>query len=504
MHGRALPRRFALLLALAWPALAHAHDGTSALAQQIDAALKHHGVKGATLGAQVVDLASGQVLYEHNADQPMMPASNAKLVVMAAAIDSLGGDFQFETTLARRGDDLVVIGGGDPALGDPRLCEARRESATAAFHRFADAVKKAGITHVTGRLVIDTSIFDEQHVHARWPADQHTAWYEAPIGGLNFFDNCVRVMTEPTKAGKPAQLSMTPGNTALSLVNKTRTSSKHGPSVHRSAGSRQIEVNGNVARAGQVAEITVPDPGLYFAAALRTVLAAQGIKVDGEIVRERLRDASGRLPPNVKTLAIERTPLRDVLARAGKDRLGMMAEGLIKMLGARDSGAGAWAGGTAAVEKFVAQTGASPGHVDLDDGSGLSRQNRISPAAVVSVLRHMHGHRGRDLFTASLSHCGVDGTLKKRMQDIKARVIAKTGYIDGVRTLAGYAHTLDGRWLAFAFFYNNASATQPLTRAQDQACRLLVKGIGTSKSESAANDSKSGGGASHGSSRKRR
>src|SRR5205814_1644086 len=130
---------------------------------------------------------------------------------------------------ARRGDDLVVIGGGDPAFGDPRLAESRKESVTAVFHRWAESMRTAGMTHIRGALLFDDSIFDSQHVHPHWPADQLLTWYEAPIGGLNLSDNCVTITAAPTQPGQPAKLGMTPANTAIELVNRTTTSSSTHP-----------------------------------------------------------------------------------------------------------------------------------------------------------------------------------------------------------------------------------------------------------------------------------
>src|SRR5205807_1204984 len=93
-----------------------------------------------------------------------------------------------------------------------------------------------------------------------------------------------------------------------------------------------------------------------------------------------------------------------------------------------------------------------------------------------AILKHMFTHRGREVFMNSLAHCGIDGTLEKRMKDIRDRVIAKTGYIQGVCTLAGYVHTADDHWLAFAFYYNHAPSSGVFKGLQDSACRLLATG----------------------------
>src|SRR5262249_2296319 len=157
----------------------------------------------------------------------------------------------------------------------------------------------------------------------------YQTWYEAPIGGLNLSDNCVKVDAAPGRAGEPAKLTMTPGNTVLKLVNRTKTASADHLTVQRSRGSDSIVGSGTV-KSSRSVELTVPDPGEYFASSLRTVLAAQGIAIDGDTVRQRVRGTGGELPKDLTIIARHRTPITDVLARAGKESLGMMAEGLIK------------------------------------------------------------------------------------------------------------------------------------------------------------------------------
>jgi len=474
----------------ATPLRAQTPPDVEALRKKLDTILTGHGVKGAALGAHVIELPSGRVLYAKGSEKPMIPASNAKLVVIAAAYDALGKDFRFETVLGLRGDDLVVIGGGDPTLGDPKLARARGESTTALFHRWAAALKSAGVTSISGRLLVDDSIFEKRWVHPTWPPGQYQEWYEAPIGGLNFADNCVEVNVAPTQGGAPASVRLSPPNTLMRIVNQTRSNGKQGPSMRRTPNSETITVSGPVARDVLLGEVTVTDPGLFFASAMRTALAARGIRIRGETQRAVLRGAGGALPADLRVVARERTLLADATLRAGRDSLGMMAEGLIKTLGAQQSGTGTWSAGAEAVGRFLVKCGVMQGQYQFADGSGLSRSNRLSAEAATGVLRHMFAHPAAEAFRACLAVSGGEGTLKRRMRDVTGRVIAKTGYIDGVRTLAGYVQTRGGTWLAFAFYYNDASNTSVLSGVQDNACRALVNwgersGGGGSVAESA-------------------
>ncbi len=470
-----------VLLGMIGPSLAVAADpGEEALNNlhsRLEALLLGHGQPKVRVGARVVDLSSGRVLYDHNGDLPLIPASNMKLVIIAAAVDRLGADYRIQTTLAARRKDLVVIGGGDPTIGDAELSAKRKEPITALFHQWAAKLKAEGVREIAGNIVIDDSIFDQRFVHPNWPADQYQRHYEASVGGLNFGGNCVSVRVAPTKPGQRAKAFLVPGNTAVELANKTVTGSHDGAIVNRARDSDTIVVSGTVAKEGVVGPITIRDPGFYFGSVFRTVLASKGIRVRGLLVRQKVRTPDGQPPREYRIIAVHETSLAAALARAGKDSHGMTAEAILKLLGAAAGETGSWKSGKTAVEAFLRKAGVSPEEVSVDDGSGLSRGNRVSAAAMTRILQYMSADQGK--FKAvrnSLAQAGIDGTLKKRMGGpaTKGRVYAKTGYINGVRTLAGYVQTSSGQWLAFAIYYNNAAKTRPLTQIQDQACELLV------------------------------
>lgn len=431
--------------------------------------------KRCQFGGCVIELPSGRVIYERSSTTPLMPASNMKLIVIAAAIDQLGKSYQFQTTLAVSDKDLVIIGGGDPVLGDDRIAAARTQTITAVLHQWADKLAAAGVKRIPGDIVIDDSLFDQQFVHPNWPADQYETWYEAPVGALNFNSNCVNV--EVARGKTKPDVGLSPANTAIRLDNKAVMGGKQSIVVKRDARTDVIRVTGEVTRGSTLGPISVRDPGLFTGSVFKTVLAARGIPVNGNVVRKRIRQADGTLPASCHVIAIQKTPIADALARAGKDSLGMVAEALIKLLGSRGREQGSWSTGRAAVGAFLKKTGVPEEQFKIDEGSGLSRNNRLTPVAAVRVLQYMFtaGNGSFELLRDSLATSGIDGTLDKRLRgpDTRGRIFAKTGYIKGVRTLAGYVQTQKGQWLAFAFFYNQAN-TSKMKNAQDSACQALV------------------------------
>ncbi|HWL95046.1 MAG TPA: D-alanyl-D-alanine carboxypeptidase/D-alanyl-D-alanine-endopeptidase [Phycisphaerae bacterium] len=451
----------------------------SRLKARLDAILAIPAGSRARLSAQVLDLDSGQILYESHGGDPVIPASNMKLVMMAAALDMLGTDYKYQTVLAVRDTDLIVVGSGDPTLGDDRFAVERGTSITSVLHEWAAALKKAGVKQIPGNIVIDDSVFDSEFTHPRWPKNQYQAWYEAPVGGLNFAENCVKAMVSPTKAGKKARVQLVPGNTYVKIKNDTATSAKNGVVVSRQAKSDTLHVRGGVAKAGVLDKVTVRDPGLYFGSVLRTILATNGIKVGGDVKREKVRLATGLLPKECHVVHIHRSPLSDALRRCGKDSRGMFAEVLLKTLGAKNGQVGSWDTGRSAAHIFLRKVGAPANQITIDDGSGLSRNNRLSANIATLVLRYIYksGALPFEMLRNSLATPGTEGTLKKRLREapLRDRIFAKTGYINNVWTLAGYARTESDQWVAFAIFYNGSGKMPSPKNKIDEAVRVIAK-----------------------------
>ncbi len=479
-------------LSLVWGvAAAVAEDGE--VARQIERLFSTVKPGAMRYGVCVVDLQTNREVYAKNADEPFKPASNMKLLTVATALDQLPPGFKYRTTLARRGDDLVVLGRGDPSLGDPRLARERREPITAMFHAWAAALQEKGITEVKGDLVIDDTAFETERYNPNWPADQRDHWYSAPVGALNFNDNCIDVTVSPGgKPGEPAVIEVSPPNTYTVIRNECRTGEQQRPTIARRGDGPVYVVSGTCKSPGTLQSVSVPDPGLFFAGAMRTALAAKGVRINGSIRRERIRDDRGNLPPTCTVIAVYERPLTELLDRINKNSQNLFAECLFKTIGFELSamekgvGEGSYAAGRRYVERFIEKSLMSkPAGLVIDDGSGYSPRNRVSPRMLVGVLRHMARHpRGRD-FRASLARVGEDGTLEKRMKDLKGRVQAKTGYISGVYALSGYASPGGGKTYCFSILLNDVANGTEARHLQDGICRILATDGGSAPSQPA-------------------
>ena len=490
--GSKLRRAFwiGLLILSAGSTTAHAGE-LDALAAELRGLATAPQLGRMRVGLRVVALGPEcEVVYERNADESLKPASNQKLITTAAALNVLPADFKYRTILARRGDDLVIIGAGDPSLGDPRIARAAGESITKVFHRWADRLEAGGIKTIKGDLLFDDFVFDQEHVHPSW-REQHNLenWSAAPVGGLNFNDNCVDLVVKPAaNKGAPAVVTLIPNTPWARLENKSKTASKGEPLVRRrGTGPITISVGGSVSRANDPEHplsIAVVDPGSFFASTCRTVLAARGIKIVGETRRERVRTTPGGLPGDLKILAVHETKVTDILWRVNKSSMNLFAEALLKTIGAYDGSGrlvreGTCENGRKAVRVFLGRIGMSADSCVIDDGSGLSHTNRATAAVLTTILCHMDRHPLREVWWSSLAVPGEEvGTLRRRLKSLKGFVFAKTGTIRGVSALSGYVVGPNDRRYAFSVLCNDTGrakyGTTAAKKLQDAICKKLA------------------------------
>lgn len=481
---RAASVALGLVLALSCPN-ARADE---ALVRAVGAALRPGVEKGSTVAVAVADGLTGHALLATpNAGDPLLPASNLKLVTSAVALGQFGADAVLETKLLVVGDDLVVVGGGDPALGDPALEARRGRTPMAVFDGWADALRRAGVVRVAGDLVVVDPVFDGQLLHPTWNDFNRRQWYGAPVAGVNFNTNCVTFRFVPTIPGEPARVQTLPpagGFAVKGSVTTTRKNGKHDPVLDKRLlpqdGRSVYTVRGRVKQEAGPFDKPVDDPRSFFGEALKARLAARGVAVAGT-VRVANRSAHDDLKRG-RPIATHRTPLVDVLGRVNTNSQNMMAEALTKLNGwayeqRHGKGLpGSWASGHEAAVVFLKRLGIDTLPLVVADGSGLSRENRVSANLLARLLVYMlRDHPDGEHYLASLARTGGDGSLRKRMPPLSGRVFAKTGHINGVSALSGYVFATNGRVAVFSILYNDLKGgAWQAKRQQDAAVEAIA------------------------------
>jgi D-alanyl-D-alanine carboxypeptidase/D-alanyl-D-alanine-endopeptidase (penicillin-binding protein 4) len=268
-----------------------------------------------------------------------------------------------------------------------------------------------------------------------------------------------------------------------SYVNVTRSClttgsrKEHAIVLARKPGANDILVGGKCWIGSPPLEefITIHNPALYLATVFKEALERAGVKVVGAV---RLADRpmkEAETPEN--EVASFGSWLSGTIAVANKRSQNFYAEQLFKVLGALKGGVGSFETGAAGVREFLNRLDGEGKSFVVTDGSGLSKTNRLTPALMTALLRHMYEHKFRDAFLGSLAVPCEEGSLEKRFKDepYRSAVIAKTGYVAGASCLSGYAATRKERMLAFAIFMNRFNAGNPHMHAlQDKICRALV------------------------------
>ncbi len=407
------------------------------LAGEISGLLASGQLRGARVGINIVELTrtGPSPVFSYHARTPLMPGSNGKLLTMSAIYDRLGPHASIKTRLYQVGDNLVIVGGGDPALGDPVLCRRAGWKVTTVFDNWAAHLKAIHDT-AFHNIIVDDSIFNQHYRNPLWPPGQRLDWYEAPVGGLNFSLNCVQ--WNPVVLGSGGiGVNLIPDSPYTPVIIQARRGPQQSCWLWRPAGDNRFFLRGQVRATGDYAmQATIHDPALFTGNVLRQSLVNQGITVSGVVTHGTLAAAGGR----PRLLATYETPLLDILHRANTDSINLMAECMCKLLGHLSTGRpGSWHNGDAAIMSWLAGIGVGPQLAHMVDGSGLSHHDHIAPVALTAVLSKMAYRPDGKAFINTLCRPG-HGTLIHRFvgSPVGRHVRAKDGHITGASTLSGY------------------------------------------------------------------
>jgi D-alanyl-D-alanine carboxypeptidase/D-alanyl-D-alanine-endopeptidase (penicillin-binding protein 4) len=442
----------------------------SDLARRIAPILGKPALKRVLFSARVVRSATGEVVYERNPHLALMPASNMKVVTGAAALERLGSDFAFVTRIGLCGNSLVVVGSGDPLFGDKDSSSRKSSSAQGVLQEIIARLAEKGIASVSD-IILDTSVFDDNRTHPSWPRTQLHQRYACEVGGLNYNGNCVDI-TAVNKKGKVI-LYLDPPTDYIRLVNEMESGSwrQNWFAVERTDLPGRLIIRGQCARQAGPYSVAVQNPALFFGRLLADSLVKAGIHIQGKVHEQRPPEKPEFIP-----VAEFRTPIADCLERMNKDSLSLAAEALFKMLGAASSPngrPGCWESGAWALAEYLRDIGVHDEEFAVADGIGLSRDNRLSAAALTQVFLHLSSGPHWDIFKNTLAVGGYDGTIENHFweKQYRGRVMAKSGYIQAVRALSGVVQTDRGEYI-FSFLANRAGGNA--RGAIDAAVKAIV------------------------------
>ena len=452
------------------------------LQQDITAATTGPGVQRAAWGIVVESLDRGDRLFELNPRNLLVPASIAKLVSLATAVDAVGWDYRYETTLRATGTivdgvlqgDLVVVGSGDPAIGG-------RDGDDIGV--LVAALKAQGIRRIEGRIVGDDDAFEDPRPGLAWAWDDLGYAFGSLYGALNLAENRMAVTVAPGESeSSPTIITVDPLAAYRPLVNRSVTGPRGSMPLlwpEQRPGEAFLTLAGSIPLGAPAATLNVSsgNPTFWFASVLRNRLLRDGIEVTGEAF-----DVDDALPPpdraSAWTIYTHRShPLSEIAQPMLKESINLYGEAVLRL-----NAAAAPRTNDAALEGMgqrLEQWGITRGGWQLIDGSGLSRRDVITPDTLVTVLRRMYDASGRSPWMTALPIAGRDGTLDGRMKGTAAEnnVRAKTGTMSNVRSLAGYVRTRDDEPLAFAIMVENFEGTGAQAAAAMDAIAVRLAGF---------------------------
>ncbi len=405
-----------------------------------------------------------------NTRKNLAPASGLKVFTTSAALEYLGSNFRFVTKIFALGKikkgvlygDLLIVGGGDPTLGSNKVKGSLPLDSL--MNVWVGYVKNAGISKVTGSVLVDDTLFDDNPIPNNWYWIDLGNYYAAQTSALTINDNLYKLFFKPGKrVNDPAEFLRTePKIEGVIFVNKMKTGalgSGDNGYVFRSPYDSLAYLRGTIPLGYKEFSIkgSLPDPPLFAARYFTETLTQNGISVRGKPKRlERRRKDSDKLLIG-ETVS---PPLKDIVRNINKISNNLYTEQLLRTIAVKKYGHGSEEKGIKAVKLFVAESGVDTTGLNLSDGCGLSRSNTITAEMMVDLLiANTHKSWFPDFYN-SLSITGDpndDGHFhnfgKGTPLAFNGRI--KSGYIANVRSHSGYLKTLSGRMVAFSLIANN-------------------------------------------------
>ena len=456
------------------------------LSYQIDQLVDAPEFQTATLGILVQSLDTGEILYDHNSEKVLMPASNEKIPTSAVALMKFGPDYKYETNMYTNGTidqgvlkgDLYIVGSGDPTIGY-RFCE--NQDSCLFFSDWIDHLSKLNIKKIQGRIIGIDDVFDDELIGYGWTVDNLSYYYSAEINGLMLNENSAEVTMSVDSVTHDLNISVNPDfnyldfNTDISITENNNHDSDY--NVFRETNSNLVTVSGKIKVDDVIREdIAIHNPTLFFLHGLKHELNENGISVTGVLIDSDDLDSLDQIRDMELLYTHVSPPFSEILKVLLKRSQNLYAESFVKLLGHHYGKSGSFAEGEKIIKNTLVRFGLDNGSFQYKDGSGLSRYNYISPAHIVKILRGMHLHQYGPIYKNCLPVAGVDGTIGYRMKGTPAQgnIYAKTGTISNVRCLSGYATSKDGENLVFSIMANNfLCSVHVVMDLQDQICIAL-------------------------------
>lgn len=473
-----------LLICLRWGASAQ-------IPAPIEQLLQTSYMRGASFSFIAKDLQNGEILYEYDMDRLLSPASVLKVVSTATALDLLGEDYQYPTSLQYDGTlqdgvlrgNLYIKGSGDPSLGSSHFAPEHREFLTA----WLSALEQAGIRQITGSIIADESIFDTEGASTKWLREDMGNYYAAGSYGLSVFDNLYKLFLRTGTVGTlPTVIGMEPQISSIQFKNYLKVAAISSDSAYIIGAPlediRYLYGSLPANRESYVLKGDIPDPALFLAQYFTSFLQQRGIQVDGNPSCHRIEVEQKRWKRKErKTLVTTYSPpLREIVRVCNHVSHNLYADALLKTVGLqykkqKNEVISSFGQGIEVIKEYWKEKGLDVQSLKMYDGSGLAPMDKVSARFMGDLLFYMATQsKVSEAFRASLPEVGVEGSVRNFLKGTKLQGKAqlKSGGITGVRCYVGYI-TKGEKQYAVALFSNNYTCSmRDMTKGLE---RLLLR-----------------------------
>ncbi len=431
-------------------------------------------LKNASFGCFVKDLTSGEIIAEYNADLSLIPASNMKVITTAAALEVLGENFRFATTIEYDGEidtakrtlngNIYIKGGADPTLGSKHFAETRSRNF---LLQWTEAIKKLNIDTINGKIIADAEIIDKDVVSPRWCWQDIANWYGTPAFGISIYDNQYSIFFESGKKKGDSTKIIEIRPQIPNLVIENRVFSEDANTddayIFGAPYSYFRLINGTIPKNKSKFEVigSLPDPPNFAATEFRNFLRENKIFVrdSASSIRELKLKNQYSIKKRKKISQTFSPSVKEICFQTNMHSNNLFCEHLMMQIALQKDSVATIEKGCRSIYDFWKSKGMEMQGINLEDGSGLSKYNLLTTKHLVFVLEFM---RDKESFYKSLPVAGESGTLSWMCKGgaAQGKVRAKSGSIFKVRAYSGYAETASKRKLGFSILVNNFTCSE--------------------------------------------
>lgn len=444
------------------------------LCEKINQTIDQSEFSNARWGIMAISLKDGRVACVREGQKLFNPASIHKLLTSIVALDKLGADFRWKTSVYSTkqiegetlDSDLILYGTGAPDFNENSL------------DKLVNDLKNKGLKQIKGNVIGDESYFKGDKVGDGWAWGELQWYYGAEASALTFNENQAEISLKDGKAIASTDYVKTSG-----VVKSVEDIEAIG--LKREISENEVYVWGN--GASLQARISVNKPALWAVKTLKEKLEKSGIKVDGEVkFADWKTDNKFDAAKAIELASNESMTLGEIVRKMNKDSVNLYAELILRTLGKKfgesapdenpkvQKTRGDDLAGASVLKKWLTENNISNDEIKIHDGSGLSRLNFVTPEAIGRALVFAAQAKFADNFKNSLPVSGTDGTLRGRLKNLSGKILAKTGSITYVNSLAGFAKSSNDETFAFVIITNNETRKSDSSPLIDSVAAILA------------------------------